>query len=661
MQSPEERAGTIETLLHEERVYAPSPEFVAQANISDPDVYKRAEEDPEGFWRDKARLLEWFKEPSQVLQWDPPFAKWFADGELNACYNCVDRHQATRAQKPAIIWEGEPGDTRTLTYADLYREVNRASQMLKNLGVGRGDRVAIYMPMIPEVVVAMLACARIGAPHTVVFGGFSPEALRDRIIDAHTKLVITADGGYRRGSIVPLKANTDAALDAPDLPVEKVLVVRRVGQEAHGLTMQEGRDVWWHEEMARVAENAVVEAEHVDAEHPLFILYTSGTTGKPKGVLHTTGGYMVGTTLTTNWVFDLKEDDVYWCTADVGWVTGHSYLVYGPLSNGATAVMYEGTPDHPDKDRWWRIIEKYKVTILYTAPTAIRTFMRWGSEFPERWDLTSLRLLGTVGEPINPEAWIWYHRNIGAERCPVVDTWWQTETGAIMITPLPGIVPTKPGSATRAFPGISTRIVNEQGEPLEQGTMGGLLVITRPWPSMLRTIWGDDERYKQQYWGRFGEAHDVYFTGDGSHQDADGYFWLMGRVDDVLNVAGHRLGTMELESALVSHPSVAEAAVVGVSHEVKGQGVVAFITPRSGVQAGPALVEELRQHVSEKIGPIAKPDRIYFTAELPKTRSAKIMRRLLRDIAEGRVLGDTTTLADPSVMASIKQQYEETE
>ncbi|HKP53672.1 MAG TPA: acetate--CoA ligase [Chloroflexia bacterium] len=659
MHSSDSSSGTIETLLHEERMYAPSPEFVAQANVSAPDIYRQAEEDPVAFWGSQAGIIEWFKQPAETLEWNPPFAKWFADGELNACYNCVDRHLATRSNKTALIWEGEPGDTRTLTYAELYQQVNRAAQMLKNLGVGKGDRVAIYMPMIPEAAIAMLACARIGAPHTVVFGGFSPEALRDRIIDAQTKLVITADGGYRRGGVVPLKANTDAALDAPDLPVKKVLVVRRVGESLGGVDMHEGRDVWWHEAIVEVPGDVIVQPERVGAEHPLFILYTSGTTGKPKGVLHTTGGYMVGTTLTTKWVFDLKEDDIYWCTADIGWVTGHSYLVYGPLSNGVTAVMYEGTPDYPDKDRWWRIIEKYRVTILYTAPTAIRTFMRWGAQYPDACDLSSLRLLGTVGEPINPEAWMWYQLNIGKERCPIVDTWWQTETGAIMITPLPGIVPTKPGSATRPFPGISAQIVNEQGQPVDKGVAGGLLVIKEPWPSMLRTIWGDDQRYIDQYWGRFGEAHDVYFTGDGSHQDQDGYFWLMGRVDDVLNVAGHRLGTMELESALVSHPSVAEAAVVGVSHEVKGQGVVAFVTPRSGVESGPALVEELRGHVSEKIGPIAKPDRIYFTSELPKTRSAKIMRRLLRDIAEGRVLGDTTTLADPSVMAAIKKQYED--
>ena len=660
-QAGDNTAGTIETLLQEERVYPPSSEFVAQANIKDPGVYEWAERDPEGYWREQAKRIEWFREPTQTLEWNPPFAKWFQDGTLNASYNCLDRHLAERGDKTALIWEGEPGEQRTLTYADLHREVNRAAQMLKNLGIGKGDRVAIYMPMIPETAVAMLACARIGAPHTVVFGGFSPEALRDRIIDAHATLVITADGGYRRGGIVPLKANTDAALDAPDLPVEKVLVVQRVGNAMQGLTMQEGRDVWWHEALEEVPEDAIVEPEQVEAEHPLFILYTSGTTGKPKGVLHTTGGYMVGTTLTTNWVFDLKEDDVYWCTADVGWVTGHSYLVYGPLSNGATCVMYEGTPDFPDKDRWWRIIEKYRVTILYTAPTAIRTFMRWGTEYSDRCDLSSLRLLGTVGEPINPEAWIWYHKHIGKERCPVVDTWWQTETGSIMISPLPGLVPTKPGSATRPMPGIAAQVVDDRGNPVPMGSAGGLLVIKQPWPSMLRTVWGDDERYISQYWTRFGDAHEIYFTGDGAREDEEGYMWLMGRVDDVLNVAGHRLGTMELESALVSHPSVAEAAVVGVSHEIKGQGVVAFVTPRGGVEAGPALVEVLRNHVAEKIGPIAKPDRIYFTSELPKTRSAKIMRRLLRDIAEGRVLGDTTTLADPTVMASIKKQYEENE
>jgi len=625
--------------------------------MNDPQVYQRAKDDPEGFWREMAGVIEWFRKPAQVLDWNPPFAKWYADGQLNASYNCLDRHLETKGEKTALIWEGEPGDGRELTYREFHRKVNRAAQMLRNLGLKKGDRVAIYLPLIPEVVVSMLACARLGVPHTVVFGGFSPEALRDRIIDCSARLVITADGGYRRGSIVPLKQNTDAALDAPDLTVEKVLVVKRVG-EAANISMTEGRDIWWHEALAEVPEDAVVEPERVDAEHPLYILYTSGTTGKPKGVLHTTGGYMVGTTLTSKWVFDYKESDIYWCTADVGWVTGHSYLVYGPLSNGVTAVCYEGAPDFPDKDRFWRIIEKHKITILYTAPTSIRTFMRWGTQYPEGCDLSSLRLLGTVGEPINPEAWIWYHKNIGHERCPIVDTWWQTETGAILISPLPGITATKPGSATQPLPGIDAQVVDENGNQVANGSAGGLLVIKRPWPSMLRTVWGDDQRYISQYWSRFGDAHEIYFTGDGARVDEEGYFWLMGRVDDVLNVAGHRLGTMELESALVSHPAVAEAAVVGVSHEIKGQGVVAFVTPRSGVEAGPELNEALRQHVAEKIGPIARPDRIYFTAELPKTRSAKIMRRLLRDIAEGRVLGDTTTLADPTVMAAIKKQYE---
>jgi acetyl-CoA synthetase len=671
----ENSPGTIETLLQEERRYRPSPEFVAQANVSDPDVYGRAYEDPEGFWKDAALMIDWFKQPTRVLDWDPPFAKWFADGRLNACYNCVDRHLRTRSNKPALIWEGELGEQRTLTYRNLYQQVNRVAQMLRNLGVKSGDRVAIYLPMIPEVAVAMLACARLGAPHTVVFGGFSPEALRDRIIDSQAKILITADGSYRRGSIVPLKENADAALQSPGtagLTVERVLVVRRLPEGAVDVEMKEGRDIWWHEALSHVPHDAVVEPEAVEAEHPLYILYTSGTTGKPKGVLHTTGGYMVGTALTSRWIFDLKEDDVYWCTADVGWVTGHSYLVYGPLANGATVLMYEGTPDYPDKDRWWQIVENYGVTILYTAPTAVRTFMRWGDDFPARHNLSSLRLLGTVGEPINPEAWVWYNHNIGHDRCPVVDTWWQTETGMIMVAALPGIVPTKPGSATLAFPGISMEVVDREGNSLEPGThMGGLLVIKRPWPAMLRTIWGDDQRYIDQYWGRFGCEHDVYLTGDGARKDEDGYFWLMGRVDDVLNVAGHRLGTMELESALVSHPSVAEAAVVGVSHEIKGQGIVAFVTPKvgvvafvstkSGIQPDAKLVEELRQYVADKISPIAKPDRIYFTAELPKTRSAKIMRRLLRDIAEGRVLGDTTTLADPSVVQDIKDQYEEYE
>jgi acetyl-CoA synthetase len=652
----EQSSGTLDTLLVEERRYPPPPDFAASANVADPAVYDRAREDPEAFWAEAASELEWFKPWNKVLEWDAPWAKWFIGGELNVSYNCVDRHLATwRKNKAAIIWEGEPGEERVLTYQDLYREVNQAAAALRALGIAKGDRVVIYMPMIPEAAIAMLACARIGAPHSVVFGGFSPESLRDRINDCEAKLVITADAGYRRGGLVALKDNVDDALDgAPS--IQRVIVVRRVGDEVRAVKMAPGRDVWWHEAVAQ-HEGAVVEPEHVDSEHPLFILYTSGTTGKPKGVLHTTGGYLTGAKRTTNWVFDLKDEDVYWCTADIGWVTGHSYVVYGPLANGATSLMFEGTPDYPERDRWWRIIAKYGVNILYTAPTAIRTFMRWGTEFPERHDLSSLRMLGTVGEPINPEAWIWYHDHIGAGRCPVVDTWWQTETGSILITPLPAMTTLKPGSATLAFPGIEPDVVDEQGNSVGLGR-GGYLVLRKPWPSMMRTIWGDPDRYVQTYWSRF---PGMYFTGDGARRDEDGYFWLMGRVDDVLNVAGHRIGTMEVESALVSHPAVAEAAVIGISDEIKGQAIAAFVTPRLGNDPSDALNAELRGHVAEKIGPIARPDKLFFTSELPKTRSAKIMRRLLRDIAEGRVLGDTTTLADPTVMAEIKQKYEGTE
>jgi acetyl-CoA synthetase len=652
----EQSSGTLDTLLVEERRYPPPADFPASANIADPAIYDRAREDPEAFWAEAASELEWFKPWNQVLEWDAPWAKWFIGGELNVSYNCVDRHLSTwRKNKAAIIWEGEPGEERVLTYRDLYREVNQAAAALRALGVAKGDRVVIYMPMIPEAAIAMLACARIGAPHSVVFGGFSPEALRDRINDCEAKVVITTDAGYRRGGIIPLKDNVDEALDGAPT-IQRVLVVRRVGDEVRAVKMSPGRDVWWHELIAQ-HEGAVVEPEHVDSEHPLFILYTSGTTGKPKGVLHTTGGYLTGTKRTTQWVFDLKDEDVYWCTADIGWVTGHSYVVYGPLANGATTLMFEGTPDYPERDRWWRIIARYGVNVLYTAPTAIRTFMRWGTEFPERHDLSSLRMLGTVGEPINPEAWIWYHQNIGAGRCPVVDTWWQTETGSILITPLPAMTTLKPGSATLAFPGIEPDVVDEQGNSVGLGR-GGYLVLRKPWPSMMRTIWGDPDRYVQTYWSRFSG---MYFTGDGARRDEDGYFWLMGRVDDVLNVAGHRIGTMEVESALVSHPAVAEAAVIGISDEIKGQAIAAFVTPRLGNDPSDRLNTELRQHVAEKIGPIARPDKLFFTSELPKTRSAKIMRRLLRDIAEGRVLGDTTTLADPTVMADIKQQYEDTE
>ncbi len=646
-------AGTISALLKEERRYPPPPEFAAQANANDPAIYARAEADPEGFWAEQAARLDWFTPFQQVLEWKPPYAKWFLGGTLNATYNCVDRHAKTwRRNKAAIIWEGEPGDERVLTYGDLLREVNRAAAALKRLGVKKGDRVAIYMPMIPELPIAMLACARLGAPFTVVFGGFSPDALRERIADSAAKVAITADGGYRRGNVVGLKANVDAAISG-ETTIEKVLVVRRTGAP---IQMQEGRDLWWHE--ALDAEGYPrVPCEPVDSEHPLYILYTSGTTGKPKGVLHTTAGYLVGTSATHRLIFDIKEEDVYWCTADIGWVTGHSYIVFGPMVNGATNIMYEGAPDWPDKDRFWALVEKYRITILYTAPTAIRSFMRWGTEYPARHDMSSLRLLGTVGEPINPEAWVWYWEHIGGGRCPIVDTWWQTETGQIMISPLPGLTTTVPGSATKPFPGVKAEILDEAGNPVPDNT-GGNLVLSRPWPAMMRTIWGDDERYVRQYWSKYPGK---YLTGDGARRDEDGNFWLLGRVDDVLNVAGHRLGTMEIESALVSHPAVAEAAVIGISHEIKGQGVAAFVTLRAGATPSDQLKEELREQVAKVISPIARPDKIFFTAELPKTRSAKIMRRLLRDIAEGRALGDTTTLTDPAVLAELKKRYEEKE
>ncbi len=646
--------GAIDALLQEDRRYEPSPEFIAQANVSDPSIYDRALQDPEGFWAEQAQNLEWIKPYDKVLEWDVPWARWFVGGQINASANCVDRHaRSWRRNKAAIVWEGEPGDARVLTYGDLHREVNRAAAALKRLGIGKGDRVAIYLGMVPELPIAMLACARIGAPHTVIFGGFSPESIRDRILDCEAKLLITADGGWRRGGKVPLKDNADKAVE--DCPsIEHVLVVNRV-EDPRKVPMRAGRDVWWHREMAE-SKYEQVEPEPLDSEHPLYILYTSGTTGKPKGLLHTTAGYLLGTMTTAQQIFDLKEEDVFFCTADIGWVTGHSYIVYGPLAAGVTCVMYEGSPDYPDKDRFWDIIEKYRVTILYTAPTAIRGFMKWGTQYPKMHNLSSLRLLGTVGEPINPEAWMWYREHIGYDRTPIVDTWWQTETGQILISPLPGITTTKPGSATLPFPGIEADIVNEQGETVPVG--GGYLVLKRPWPAMARTIWRDEDRYVQTYWSRF---EGMYFTGDGAKRDEEGYFWLLGRVDDVLNVAGHRIGTMEVESALVSHPSVAEAAVVGINHEIKGQALAAFVTLRSGFEPGTEQIDVLRNHVAEKIGPIAKPDKIFFTAELPKTRSAKIMRRLLRDIGEGRVLGDTTTLADPTVLSQIKEQYEEKE
>jgi acetyl-CoA synthetase len=641
-------------LLQEDRTFPPSDAFRAQANAASDDVYARAERDPEGFWEGFARELEWFTPWTRVLDWQPPHARWFVGGTLNASVNCVDRHvRSPRRNKAAIIWEGEPGDRRTLTYFDLYRQVSQFANVLKSLGVARGDRVAIYLPLVPELAIAMLACARIGAVHSVVFGGFSSESLRDRINDARATLLITADGGWRRGQVVPLKQMADAALEGTP-SIKNVIVLQRMQGPAAPVHVKEGRDHWYH----RLMQDAlyVCEPERMDAEDMLYTLYTSGTTGKPKGIVHTTGGYLVGTYATTKWVFDLKEDDVYWCTADIGWVTGHSYVVYGPLSNGATVVMYEGAPDWPQKDRLWEIVERYGVTIFYTAPTAIRAFMKWGTQWPARRDMSTLRLLGSVGEPINPEAWVWYHRFIGGERCPVVDTWWQTETGAIMIAPLPGLTSTKPGSATRPFPGIKAEIKREDGTSID-GSGGGLLALTRPWPAMLRGIYGDPDRYVRQYWSRW--TPDVYFTGDGAKRDADGFFWLLGRVDDVLNVAGHRIGTMEVESALVDHPSVAESAVVGRPHEIKGQAVAAFVTLKEGVKSGEVLVAELKEHVVQKIGAIARPDDIIFAADLPKTRSGKIMRRLLRDIAEGKTLGDTTTLADPAVVARLKEQYQD--
>jgi acetyl-CoA synthetase len=643
---------SLSALLDEHREFPPSEAFKQQANAADPGIYERASRDPQSFWAAEAQRLDWFSPWQQILDWKAPWVKWFVGGKLNVAYNCVDRHAAShRRNKAAIIWEGEPGDSRILTYGMLEREVNRFANVLRSLGVAKGDRVAIYMGMIPELAIAMLACAKIGAPHSIVFGGFSSEALRERINDAKAKVVITADGAFRRGGIVALKAAVDEALRGTPT-IDKCVVVRRVG-EAAKTAMEPGRDLWWHELVAGASDRCA--AEPMDSEDMLFVLYTSGTTGKPKGIVHTTGGYLVGAATTHHYVFDIKDNDIYWCTADIGWVTGHSYVVYGPLANGATSLMYEGTPDYPDRDRFWSIIDKYGVNIFYTAPTAIRTFMRWGTELPARHSLASLRLIGTVGEPINPEAWIWYHDQIGRQRCPIVDTWWQTETGMILISPLPGITPTKPGSATKPLPGIVAEVVDANGAPVGPGA-GGYLVLKQPWPAMMRTIYGDPDRYVAQYWSRF---PGTYFTGDGCKVDADGYFWLLGRVDDVMNVAGHRISTYEVESALVDHLSVAEAAVIGKTHEVKGQGISAFVTLKEGIAATDALKDELKQHVVSKIGAIARPDDIFFASELPKTRSAKIMRRLLRDIAEGRVLGDTTTLADPTVVARLKTQYQD--
>jgi len=664
----DQTGAAIQALLEENRTFPPSPEFVAQANANDPAIYDRAAADPEGFWAGYAGELDWFEKWHTVLDWEPPHAKWFVGGKLNAAYNCVDRHaKGPRRDKVAILFEGEPGDVRKITYGELYKEVCRTANALKSLGVGKGDRVAVYMPMVPELAITLLACARIGAPHSVIFGGFSAESLRERINDCGAKALVTADGGWRRGGVVKLKEAADEALqDTPT--IEKVLVLRRVGEAAPpatnnggvgsrpatnngGVNMVEGRDVWWHDIVP--AQPAECAPEPMDSEDILYILYTSGSTGKPKGILHTTAGYLTGVYATSKLVFDLKEDDVFWCTADIGWVTGHSYIVYGPMANGATCVMYEGAPDTPDRDRFWEIIEKHRVTIFYTAPTAIRTFMKWGDAFPQGRDLSSLRLLGTVGEPINPEAWIWYRETIGGGRCPVVDTWWQTETGHMLITPLPGIVATKPGSATRPFPGIDADVVNERGESVPLGG-GGYLVIRKPWPGMLRTLWGNDQRYREVYWSRF---NGVYFPGDGAKRDEDGYYWLLGRVDDVMLVAGHNISTMELESALVEHPAVAEAAVIGKKHDIKGQSPVAFVTVREGYRTDAAMADELKAFVARKLGAVCRPDEIFFSGDLPKTRSGKIMRRLLRDIAEGRILGDTTTLADPAVVSSLRDKY----
>jgi acetyl-CoA synthetase len=638
----------IEALLREGRKFRPPAAFTKAATVKSESVYREAQRDPVKWWERQARTLEWIKPWRKALEWKLPVAKWFVGGKLNASANCLDRHLAgPRRTKAALVWEGEPGDTRVLTYWDLHREVNRFASVLKQQGVKKGDIVTIYLPLIPEVVIAMLACARIGAPHSVVFAGFSPESLRDRINDARSEVLITADGSYRRGTVVQLKRNADeAAKECPT--IRRLIVVRRTGLE---VPWQQNRDLWWDEAMRGAA--AYCPPEAMDAEDLLYLLYTSGSTGKPKGIIHTTGGYLTGVSATMRMIFDLKESDVFWCTADVGWVTGHSYVTYGPLSNGATVVIYEGTPDWPDKDRFWKIVERHGVTILYTAPTAIRTFVRWGEQYPKGCDLSTLRLLGTVGEPINPEAWVWYWKVIGGGRCPIVDTWWQTETGMILITPLPGITVTKPGSATRPFPGIEAEVVNDKGEPAQ----AGYLVLKKPWPAMLRGIHGDPERYHQTYWS---QIPGVYFTGDGAKRDRDGYFWLLGRIDDVMNISGHRVSTMEVESALVEHPAVAEAAVIGRTHEIKGQAIAAFVTikeARGGMTED--LREEIRQHVAKKIGALARPDDVIYAAELPKTRSGKIMRRLLRDIAEGRALGETSTLADPNVVATLKQKYEE--
>ena len=650
MTSPKE----IESVLNESRVFPPPSEFSAHAYVKSFEEYEKlyneAAADPEAFWAKQAEELHWFKKWDTILEWNEPFAKWFVGGKINVSYNCLDRHLETwRKNKAAFIWEGEPGEVRTLTYLQLHREVCKFANVLKKLGVNKGDRVAIYMPLVPELAIAMLACARIGATHTVIFGGFSADAIRDRVIDGQVKVIITADGGYRRGHEIKLKEIVDeAAAQCPS--VTAIVVFKRTGSD---IAMTHGRDHWWHELMETVDANCP--AEELDAEHPLYILYTSGTTGKPKGILHTTGGYLTQAAYTTKLVFDLKDEDVYWCTADIGWVTGHSYVVYGPLANGATVFMYEGAPNYPDFDRFWQLIERHKISIFYTAPTAIRAFIKWGNQYPLKHDLSSLRLLGTVGEPINPEAWMWYHEIIGKRKCPIIDTWWQTETGCMMISPLPGATPTVPGTATRPLPGVIVDIVTKAGVPVGENE-GGYLVIKHPWPSMLRTVWGDDERYKQAYWS---EIPHCYFAGDGARRDERGYYWIMGRVDDVINVSGHRLGTAEVESALVSHEAVAEAAVVGRPDDLKGQAIAAFVTLEGGRTGNDELKAELRNHVAKEIGALAKPDDIRFTDALPKTRSGKIMRRLLRELASnGKVAGDVTTLEDFSVLEKLRQDEE---
>ena len=645
-------SATIDSLLREHENYPPPDRFRRAATVRDDDIYARAAKDPEGFWAEQANHLQWMKKWERVLDWEPPFARWFVGGRLNVSENCLARHvHSSRRHKAAILWEGEPGDKRSLTYYQLWKEVNRFASVLKRLGVKRGDRVTIYLPMVPELPVAMLACAHIGAVHSVIFGGFSSKSVHDRIDDAQSSVVVTADGGYRRGAIVPLKRMVDEAIEGFGL-VKHVVVLRRTGE---AVPMRAGRDVWWHDAAADAETWCAPEA--MEATDPLFVLYTSGTTGRPKGILHSTGGYLVGVTTTHRLVFDLKEEDLYWCSADCGWVTGHSYIVYGPLANGATVFMYEGAPETPKPDRWWSMVEANGITILYTAPTAIRAMMKWGEDWPAGHDLTSLRLLGTVGEPINPEAWRWYHRRIGNGQCPIVDTWWQTETGMILIAPLPGVVSLKPGSATRPLPGVFAEVVDEKGNPVPKNR-GGYLVLSKPWPSMMMTLLNDDERYKEVYWS---QVPGKYFTGDGARQDDDGYFWLMGRIDDVINSAGHRIGTMEVESALVSHPKVAEAAVVGRPDPMKGQALVAYVVLKGGHARSEELKQELKQHVRTEIGPIAEPADIYITGKVPKTRSGKIMRRVIRALVSGQEIGDTTTLEDPGAVDEVRKWLAEVE